>query len=203
MKAKTSSRHQVSILLFDTDSKNGKVLQTELSCYGYQVLARLDINTSLLAGVELHKPDIVMLSIQVLNKDIISDMQALNSADPHPIVIFAEQDSPQIIEQAIKAGVSAYVVDDIQPHRLSPIINVAIARFSELRKIKNELEQTKSKLAGRKIIDKAKGLMMEKKNISEDDAYKHLRKMAMDKGESLEKTAQNIIDVLSMFDASA
>jgi len=89
-------------------------------------------------------------------------------------------------------------VDDLQPKRLVSIINIALARFEQHQHLVQELTETKNKLEQRKILDKAKGILMQQKSITEQDAYALIRKMAMDKGEKLEKVAQNIIDVFSM-----
>ena len=122
------------------------------------------------------------------------------SKAPLPVIIFSEQGSPQIIQKIVQAGVSAFIVDDIQPRRLPAIIAIAIARFQAQQGLIRELEATRCKLAERKILDRAKGLLMQQKGISEDEAYRSLRKMAMDRGQPIVQVAETVIDILQLLE---
>jgi response regulator NasT len=112
--------------------------------------------------------------------------------------MFAEQSSSEMAGTAIKAGVNAYIVDGLEEKRVQPIIDVAIARFREFQALKDELDSTRNQLVERKIVEKAKGLLMDKKSITEDDAYKTLRKMAMDKNIKIVDVAENLISVFEI-----
>jgi response regulator NasT len=112
--------------------------------------------------------------------------------------MFAERSDQETTENAIRAGVSAYVVDGLNPDRLKPLVEVAIARFREFQALRQELAETRSKLAERKVIEKAKGLLMQKKQLNEQEAYQALRKMAMDRNQRLGEVAQNVIDVMEL-----
>ena len=129
---------------------------------------------------------------------MLKELAEINQLLPLPIVIFAENDSPNVIKNAIKSGVSAYVVNEILPQRLQSIISVANERFKAIQSLRNELKQAKTQLESRKYIERAKGLIMEQKQISENEAYSSLRKMAMDQGCSLAAVAKNIIDVCQL-----
>lgn len=121
---------------------------------------------------------------------------------PLPIVIFVENDSLNVIQNAMKAGVSAYVVHETLPQRVKSVISVANARFKETQSLRNELKQAKTQLESRKLIERAKGLLMEQKQISEKQAFNTLRKMAMNQGNSLAMVAKNIIDVCEVLSTS-
>ena len=106
--------------------------------------------------------------------------------------------SRALIEAAVQGGVSAYVVDGMQPHRLRPIIEVAIARFREFQALRDELQQTRNKLAERREIEKAKGILMKQKGMAEEDAYQALRKLAMDQGLKIGEVARQLISIAKL-----
>ncbi len=112
-------------------------------------------------------------------------MSEVNQLLPLPIIIFAENDSPNVIKKAIKSGVSAYIVSEIHPQRIKSIISVANERFKAVESLKNELKQAKTQLESRKLIERAKGLLMEQKQLTEKESYEALRKMAMNQGSTL------------------
>jgi response regulator NasT len=112
--------------------------------------------------------------------------------------MFVDQSDETMIGRAVKAGVSAYVVDGLDPQRVKPIVDVAIAQFREFQALRDELAQTKSNLAGRKLIDRAKGLLMAERDLSEADAYRALRKLAMDRGMRLSDVAEEILAVAKL-----
>jgi response regulator NasT len=122
----------------------------------------------------------------------------LNQDQPKPIVLFAERSDDETIAAAMRAGVSAYVVDALNPKLLKSIMQVAIARFREFQALRRELEETRTKLAERKLIDKAKGLLMQHKSLSEQDAYQALRKLAMDRNQRIGDVARNVIAVMEL-----
>jgi response regulator NasT len=125
-------------------------------------------------------------------------MATITRDQPKPIVMFADASDATMIGRAVKAGVSAYVVDGIDPQRVKPVVDVAIAQFREFQALRDELAQTKSSLAGRKLIERAKGLLMTERGMSEDEAYRALRKLAMDRGQRLTIVAENLLAVAQL-----
>jgi response regulator NasT len=125
-------------------------------------------------------------------------MAILHRDNPRPVVMFAEEGDSGTIERAVRAGVSAYVVDGLNPSRVKPIVDVAIARFREFQALRQELQETRSQLADRKQIDRAKGLLMKHRGLDEQEAYAAMRKMAMDRGQKMGEVANNIIAVLEL-----
>ena len=118
---------------------------------------------------------------------------------PHPIVLFTDDDNEARIKQAIRAGVTSYVVKGIDPARIKPILQVAIARFEEHQSLRRDLSDAQTQLADRKLIERAKGLVMKQKSIGEDDAYRLLRKMAMDRNAKLADVAEQIVGLSEAF----
>ena len=113
-------------------------------------------------------------------------------------MLFTEDREHATIQAALKAGVSAYIVAGMQPDRPQPILDVAVARFEQEQALRDELREAQSKLAERKVIERAKGFLMEQKNISEEEAYRLLRKLAMDRNAKLLDVAQQVIDVAKL-----
>ena len=190
----------MNTLLIDSDTSRSSLLKRALLEFNYTISAIEKDALHIEEHINLYNPDLIIVGIDLPDTETLKKIGEINTINPRPIVMFAEKDTPKIIQQAIQAGVSAFIVDDIQAQRLPSIINVATARFKEQQALKNELEETKSKLEERKIIEKAKGLIMQQRNINEDEAYKALRKMAMDKGKNLSTVAENIIDIFKVLD---
>ena len=111
-----------------------------------------------------------------------------------PVVVFAEDDSDEPLQHAMQAGVSAYVVAGLQPHRLASVLKVAIARFEQDKSLREQLLQAESELSSRRVVERAKAILMQQGGLSEDAAHKQLRKLAMDRGEKLVPLAERIID---------
>ena len=196
----TVSGDMVSVLVIDSNPSRASLLNRTLTEYGYQVVERLTDALNLVEQVQHYSPDLLVLGMDLPDQATLQNLSELYQQAPRPVVVFAEKDAPKMVKSAVKAGVSAYIVDDIQPHRFRTIIEIAIARFKEYQAIKTELEQTKLKLSDRKLLERAKGLLMEKKGISEPEAYQQLRKTAMDKGITITVVSQNIIDVMALLD---
>ncbi len=188
----------IKVLVIDEDRGRAALLEQSLRDQGYEVLARLD-NTDLLAErvEELH-PDMIIIDLDSPNRDVLENMALLNDRSPRPVVMFAEQGDSDTISQAIRSGVSAYVVDGLEFGRISSILDVATARFREFQALRRELVEARSELADRKLIEKAKGLIMKRHNCPEDDAFKAMRRMAMDQQKPLAEIARSIIAVMEI-----
>ncbi|WP_416305937.1 ANTAR domain-containing response regulator [Neptunicella sp. SCSIO 80796] len=187
-----------SIVLVELSSTDNSILKQGLEDFGFTILSQLQDTQHLSSNVTLHLPDVLVLAIDYPDMATIEQLKRINDTHPLPIVMFSEYDMPNFIQRTIKAGVSAFIVDEIQPQRLKSIINVAYFRFIEYQNLKNELCKTREELANRKILERAKGLLMQQKQLNEADAYKLMRKMAMDKGIPIATVAGQIIDVFSL-----
>ncbi|CCK77233.1 Response regulator NasT [Oleispira antarctica RB-8] len=184
------------VMLVDDTPTRSAILEQALLDQGLIVVCRLESAQGLIKNVEIHQPDIIIMDLESPDRDTLENMTVLNQHNPKPVIMFSEEGDSQIIFQAIQAGVSAYIVDGLNPHRVKPILDVAIARFREYQALRKELKQTRDQLADRKIIDKAKGLLMKTKGLDEEQAYHAMRKMAMDQSKPLVDIAQNILSVM-------
>lgn len=183
------------VMLVDASRGRTAILERALQDAGYDVVARLESYAQLNEQIADIQPDVVIIDMESPGRDVLEHMRTISEERPKPIVMFADRSDSTSIEDAMRAGVSAYVVDGLNPNRVKPIIDVAIARFREYQALREELAETKAKLCERKTIEKAKGLLMEKRGMSEDEAYKALRKMAMDRNIRLVQAAESVIAV--------
>lgn len=188
------------VLVIDNDAARSALLEQALRDQGYNVICRLENTAGLINKVEQIKPDIIIIELDSPSQDILEHMATLNSHIPRPVVMFAEEGDTETIQQAIKAGVSAYIVNGMSADRIQSIMSAAAARFREFQALKNELNEMRVQLADRKLIEQAKGLVMKHQKCSEEQAFSAMRKMAMDKGQSLGAVAKNIISVLELLD---
>lgn len=186
------------VMLIDQNRGRVAILEQALLDNGYEVVARSSVEEDLLQRISDVKPDVIIVDMESPDRDTLESMRTISRDQPRPIVMFAERSDRISIGEAVKAGVSAYVVDGMSPGRLNAIMEVAIARFREFQALRNELEETKSRLEDRKLIDKAKGILMKQRNMSEDEAFKVLRKMAMDRNIKLGEAARNVIIVAEL-----
>lgn len=186
------------VLLIDPMRTKSSLLKRALLENDYQIVEQVTDIEQLANRIDHYKPDIMMISMDTPDSMTLKKISELRRQHPLPLIVFAEQDSPHMIQQIVKAGVNAFIVDDIQIQRLPSIVNIAIARFNEQQSLEKELTSVKTKLADRKILERAKGLLMAQKNMGEEEAYNSLRKMAMDKGQSMATISENLIDAFKL-----
>lgn len=146
------------------------------------------------------EPELIIAVMDNSDSQVLSKFKIINEQFPLPIVIFTHDDRDDAIEQAIQAGVSAYIVDGFREDRVLPILRTAIARFRQYQSMQKHIKELKTSLADRKIIDRAKGLIMEQRNCSEDEAYRLLRTSAMNQNMRLAQLAHNILATASLLE---
>lgn len=144
------------------------------------------------------EPDIVLIDLENPHRDSFEQIIAALGASERPVAMFVDHSDQQMMRAAIEAGVSAYVVDGLRTDRIKPVLETAIARFHTFHRMRTELETTKAALAERKTLDRAKGVLMKARGLSEDEAYALLRKTAMDQGRKLSDVAQSLVDAAGM-----
>jgi response regulator NasT len=181
----------LNVLLVEDTADNG-LLETSLKNEGAKCLTT-SYNAKSLALIMEIKPDIVIFNLATVSKKILSDLHSLNRQLPLPVIIFSSDDNMDSINQAMKADVSAYIVDGFEPQRLASIIQVALARFNQNQALKGELEDVRIQLEDRKQIDRAKAILIKTQNFTENEAYHTLRKLAMDRNITLGAMARNVI----------
>jgi len=196
-----NSKTSLTVMLVDDQPARAALLEQALLDHDYKVIARLSSAAGLAEQVTRLEPDVIIIDIESPDRDTLEHMSTLHRDNPRPVVMFAEEgDDSSSIERAMRAGVSAYIVDGLNPTRVKTIVDVAVARFREFHALRRELEETRSQLADRKQIDRAKGLLMKQRGLDEQQAYHAMRKMAMDRGQRLAEVAANIIAVFELLD---
>ena len=188
---------ELRILLIDENRQRAESLTSALNNSRYKISHLASPNISLLKQVDEIQPDIIVIDIESPSRDILESVSTISNYNPKPVVMFSADKNTDTINQYIESGVSAYVVGDIQTERVKPILDAAVARFRAFQKLKEELSDTKQQLVSRNLIDQAKRLLMKKKNLSEDNAFKAMRKTAMDTGQKLEDVAKTLISLLN------
>lgn len=181
------------VMVVDEEAERAALLDGALREAGYSLVARVGPNEDLLARVREIRPDIIIIDMEAPSRDTLEHMRSISRDCPRPIVMFTQDDASATIQDAVRAGVSAYVVDGLKPERVRPILDVAIARFREYQELREELEDTRTKLADRKTIERAKGVLMKKRGCSEEEAYQLLRKLAMDRNQRIGEVAANVV----------
>ncbi|MGJ7902086.1 MULTISPECIES: ANTAR domain-containing response regulator [unclassified Lysobacter] len=180
------------LLVTDTDKPIGQ-LRNALLAAGHEVLDEVAATGALLRAVETQQPDVVIVDVDSPSRDSLEQLAMLHQHAPRPVVMFSADGDHQLIRAAVGAGVTAYVVDGLAPERLASIIQVALARFEQQLHIRRRLDDVQQQLLDRKLIDRAKGLLMEKRGMSESEAYAALRQQAMRQGAKLVDVARQII----------
>ena len=154
--------------------------------------------SSLARRISEHAPDMVIVDLASPTRDMIEELSLATAPLERPVAMFVDESDDSLTEAAIEAGVSAYVVNGLQPEKLRPVVSAAITRFNMFRRMRDELAETKRALEERKIIDRAKGFLMKARGCDEEEAYAMLRKTAMDRGKKIREVAEAIVTAADM-----
>ena len=183
------------VMLVDDSQGVVSPLKDGLLSASYDVIEVTSSADVLLDRVAALQPDVIIIDAESPTRDTLEQLSFVSARQPRPIILFTEDRESATIQAAIKAGVSAYVVAGMQPERLRPILEVAVARFEQDRALREELKTAQERLVERKVVERAKGILMQQKGVSEDEAFRLMRKLAMDRNRKLLDVAQQIIDV--------
>jgi len=189
----------LKVMVVDADSVRRAQIVASLQNTGCTVIEHDALSLDIVARLENVRPDVIVIDADAPDRDMLEHLCMISRDQPHPIVLFTDDDNEARIKQAIRAGVTSYVVKGIDPVRIKPILQVAIARFEEHQSLRRDLSDAQTQLADRKLIERAKGLVMKQKSIGEDDAYRLLRKMAMDRNAKLADVAEQIVGLSEAF----
>jgi response regulator NasT len=176
-------------------AQRGAALRVGLLESGYDIVASLPPDVYLPERIAQLQPDLIIVDSESDARDVLEHIVIATREARRPIVLFTEDDSAATMEAAVDAGVSAYIVAGLRAERVRPVLDVALARFRREQKLLGELADTRQKLAERKVLERAKGLLMTRYRLTEDEAYGRLRSMAMNKHLRLAEIAQRILDV--------
>lgn len=186
------------VMIVDNDLERTKPLKQSLIDTGYEVIAHLKESVNLDNACRELQPDIVIIDTDSPNRDTLENICVMTMHDPRPIMMFTHDDDKEQMKLATKAGVCAYVVGSIPNERLRPVIDAAVARFEEFKHLREALNEANTKLSERKVIERAKGLIMKQRKIDEDEAYTLLRNMAMQKHIRIGKLSEQIIEAAQL-----
>ncbi|MDO8321097.1 ANTAR domain-containing response regulator [Rhodoferax sp.] len=172
---------------------------------GFNLIASLPADVFLSERIAQLQPDLIIVDAESDARDALEHVVMATRDERRPIVMFTNDDDTRHVKDAVAAGVSAYIVAGLSPERIRPILDVALARFEHeqallqtLANTQSERDELSAELKDRKLIDRAKGLLMQRQNLSEDEAFKKMRKTAMDKGLKLADVAQRMLDVADL-----
>jgi response regulator NasT len=165
---------------------------------GYNIVAVLPVDTFLPERLTQIQPDMIIVDAESQARDTLEHVVMATRDARRPIVMFTEDSDTSHVRAAIASGVTAYVVAGLAPERVKPVLEVALARFEHEESLRQELAEARTQLSDRKVVDRAKGLLMQRHQITEPDAYKRIRKAAMDKGLKMADIAQRIVDAADL-----
>ena len=174
------------------------MLEKALLDAGYEVVAVLPAKPDLDDRIAALKPDLVIVDAESGVRDLLEHVVLASRDTPRPIVLFTDDDDTETAQLAITAGVTAYIVDGLKPNRVKPVIEVALARFEREQGLRAELSEARTQLTERKLIERAKGIVMQRQGCTEEEAFSRMRKLAMEKGLKLSEVAQRILDTVGL-----
>ena len=183
----------LSILVIDENRLRASVIEAGLREAGHDNLTIIHDVTGIARRIAEVEPDVIIISLENPNRDMLENIFQLSRAVQRPIAMFVDRSDQAEIEAAVEAGVSAYVVDGLKRERVKPILDMAISRFNAFSRMARELQDARSELENRKLIDRAKGILMATRGLSEADAYGLLRKTAMNQNRKISEIAESLI----------
>ena len=188
-----SAESTPKIAIVDESPIRAAILEEGLREAGFTDVVRIDEMQSLLSRIYALDPDVIVIGLENSSRDILEQMFQVSRAVRRPIAMFVDQSDAASIQASVDAGVSAYIVDGLKKERLKPILDLCISRFNAFAKLQDELDRAKSALEDRKVIERAKGILMRLKNLTEDEAYVLLRSTAMREKKKIGEIAQSIL----------
>ena len=183
----------LKIVIVDESPVRAAILADGLREAGFTQVARIEETANLLANIYAVDPDVILIDLENPSRDVLGQMFQVSRAVRRPIAMFVDQSDSASIQASVDAGVSAYIVDGLKKERIKPILDLCISRFHAFARLQTELEKTKTALEERKVIERAKGILMRLRQISEEDAYALLRRTAMNENRKIAEIAQSVV----------
>lgn len=189
----TAGPKPLSILVIDENRLRSTVIEAGLREAGYENLTIVHDVTGIARRIAEIEPDVIVIDLENPNRDMLENMFQLSRAVKRPIAMFVDKSDRASIEASVEAGVSAYVVDGLKQERVKPILDMAISRFNAFSRMTRELEEARTELESRKLVDRAKGILMTTRGLTEPQAYALLRKTAMNQNRKISEIAESLI----------
>ncbi|WP_265517959.1 ANTAR domain-containing response regulator [Nitratireductor luteus] len=194
------SSRSLSILVIDENRPRASIIEAGLREAGHERVTIVHDVNAIARRIADIEPDVIVIDLENPNRDMLENMFNLSRAVKRPIAMFVDRSDQAAIEAAVDAGVSAYVVDGLRQERVKPILDMAISRFNAFSRMSRELDEARSALESRKIIDKAKGILMRSRGLSEEEAYALLRRTAMNQNRKISEIAQSLVVASGLLD---
>ena len=188
----------IRILVIDDNAIRASVIEQGLRDAGHRVVTVITDMRELLRRIVEIDPDVIVIDLENPNRDVLDQMFQVSRTVRRPVAMFVDQSDRASMEAALDAGVSAYVVNGLRRERVKSILDMAISRFNAVNRLREELDRTKQALEDRKVIDKAKGILMKSRNLSEEDAYALLRTTAMKESRRVAEVARGLITAVQL-----
>ena len=190
----------LAILVIDENRIRASVIEAGLREAGHDAVTIVHDVSGIARKIADINPDVIVIDLENPNRDMLENMFQLSRAVKRPIAMFVDRSDRAAIEAAVDAGVSAYVVDGLKQERVKPILDMAISRFNAFSRMARELEEAKSELENRKVIERAKGILMRSRKLSEEAAYALLRKTAMNQNRRIAEIAQSLVTAAGLLE---
>jgi response regulator NasT len=183
----------LKIVIVDENPIRAAILEDGLREAGYAHVIRLDETSHLLTRIYSIDPDVILIDLENPSRDVLEQMFQMSRVVKRPIAMFVDQSDAASIEAAVDAGVSAYIVGGLRKERIKNILDLCISRFNAFARLQDELDRARTALEDRKVIDRAKGILMKAKNLNEEEAYALLRRTAMNEKKKIAEVAQSVV----------
>ena len=194
------SSRMPSVVIVDENAARASIIEAGLIAAGHEQVTIINDMTGIVAKIAAIAPDVVVIDLQNPNRDMLEDALQLSRAVKRPVAMFVDKSDNEMMQSAIDAGVSAYVIDGLRQDRVKAILDMAVSRFNAFSKLERELEEAKTALENRNVIDQAKRLIMTSRAVSEDEAYKLLRKTAMNQNRKIVEVAESLVLSANLLD---
>jgi response regulator NasT len=189
---------ELSVLIIDENRIRASIIEDGLREAGHTRVAVIHDVNEVARTIQSTMPDVIVIDLENPKRDTLEHFFSLSRAIQRPIAMFVDRSDGAMIEKAVEAGVSAYVVDGLKKERVKPILDMAISRFNAFSRLTRELEQARSELEDRKLIEQAKGILMRTRNLGEADAYALLRSTAMNQNRRMVDIAQSLVTAAAL-----
>lgn len=194
------SRSALRILIIDENRIRAAVIEEGLREAGHGEVAIIHDIAGIARRIADIEPDVIVIDLENPNRDMLESMFQLTRAVKRPIAMFVDRSDSASIEAAVDAGVSAYIVDGLRKDRVKPIVEMAISRFNAFSRMARELEDARTELENRKLVERARGILMKSRGMSENEAYALLRKTAMNQNRKIAEIAQSLITAAGLLE---
>ena len=188
-----SARLSLRVLLVAGREQHARTIEEAVAAAGHRVIGPAAPDDDLVLVTQRVQPDAVLIEVEAPTRELFHSLQILTERQPVPMVVFADRSSGRDIRTAIRVGTSAYVVDGLRSDRVVPVLEAAVARFIEFQTLRGERDEAVAKLSERRAIERAKGILMRRRDLAEDAAFEVLRKMSMNRGRRMLEVAESII----------